>query len=418
MKKLLCVLAFVTAASVLWGHTGEDVPVPDPDVHPEWAYFPMQRSPRSILNEAGFLVNTAIDDFVDVIDWQNLTFDNSFLFAGGSGGSLSASFRGGGAGRIGGSYIGLYFSGDVLSGRGSAANENNDAFAEAANRSYGELVVNDNLIVLYGSELLGGLRFDLRFDQAKFTSLTDKSSNTETSASPFVMTLQWGRKFGNLSPKASVGVSWGGQGTEYEYDFPRLALKLEAAWGSLRADYQLSAAFDKTMEISGEELTRNGGIDNLVNLYWTARTHLTETLLLQARPQLQFDIYGCENKAAGSGGTVNNGELFYFAFAPILEAALHWRITPAIAAVTGLRFTLLRLESRTRRKGDAWTDDTGENWSVTGATAAGGGLAFELSPSEHFTLEAGIDSIFDFNESEYRVNITKLSGGFACIFRL
>jgi hypothetical protein len=82
------------------------------------------------------------------------------------------------------------------------------------------------------------------------------------------------------------------------------------------------------------------------------------------------------------------------------------------------RFTLLRLESKTRGKGDVWTDDTGSSWSVAGAAASGGSLALELSPSEHFTLEAGIDSIFDFNASDYQADLTKLSGGFACVFKL
>jgi hypothetical protein len=314
--------------------------------------------------------------------------------------------------------VGLYFSGDVLYGRGSRVNKDSPSFAEAANKSYDEVVVNDNLIVLFGNPLLGGLRFDVRFDQTKFTSLTAKNGDTETSATPFVTTLQWGRQFGGFTPKISMGISWAGRGTEDEFDYPRLAVKVEAAYGNFAADYQLSVAFDKTTTVDGEDRAGNGGVDNLVNLYWTARTALTEALELTVRPQLQFDIYGCDNTASGSGGTVSQGELFYFGFAPMLEAALRYRITPKIGVAAGVRLDLLRLELKTRGKGDEWTDDTGSSWSVAGTGAAGGDIAFELSPSEHFTLEAGIDGLFDFNTSEYTANLTKLSGSFAFIFRL
>jgi hypothetical protein len=100
------------------------------------------------MGEAAFLPRSAIDDFVDISGWQNMDFDNSFFFAGGGGGSASAAFRAGGAVRIGANYLGLYFSGDVFSGRGSATDTNRDSSTEAAVQSYSEAVVNDNLIGL------------------------------------------------------------------------------------------------------------------------------------------------------------------------------------------------------------------------------------------------------------------------------
>jgi hypothetical protein len=423
MKTPLFVFAFAIATVFLWGHTELDLPVPDPEVNPERAYFPMQRSPRSVMGETGFLTRSAIDDFVDVAGWQDMDFDKGFFFVGGGGGSASAAFRGGGALRIGGNYLGLYFSGDVFSGRGSAADKDSPSFAEAVNQSYDEVVVNDNFIALFGNALLGGLRFDLRFDQAKFTSLTAKNGDEESSAAPFVTTLQWGRRFGAFVPRLSAGVSWGGRNTDSETDHPKLALKAEAAYGAFAADYHLSVAFDKTATVPGEEgatqkVTLDGGVDHLANFYFIVQTHLTETLALSARPGLEFEFYGCENKAESSAGTAHNGELSYFAFAPSLEAALRWRIAPNIGVATGVRFDLLRLESKTRKKGDDWTDDTGDSWSVAGLTATGGSLAFEFSPSEHFTLEAGVDGLFDFAASEYKADLTKLSGGFACVFRL
>jgi hypothetical protein len=411
MKKLFCVFTFAVAiaAAALWGHAAEDIPVPGPEANPEQAYFPMQRSPRSVLRESAFLAAAAIDNFVDVTGWQNMDFDKTFFFAGGGGGDLSASFRGGGAGRVGAAYLGVYFSGDLFSGRGNAADKDHPTFAEAVNQSYNEVVMNGNFIVLFGNELPDGLRFDLCFDRATFTSLEIKDGNTESSATPFVTTLQWGRQFGGFAPKLSAGISWGGHGTDKEFDHPKLAFKAEAAYGNFGAEYQLSLAFDDA---------RGGGADHRGSLCWTARTALAETLALEARPQLYCDMYACENTAESSGETIRNGELFYFSFAPALEAALQWQITPKILLATGVRFDLLRLESKTRGKGDAWTGDSGSSWSVAGAAATGGSLAFALSPSEHFTLEAGIDGIFDFTASEYKTDLTKLSGSFALIFAL
>ena len=409
MKSVVLVIVFAAAAASLWGHAAGDAPVPDPDVDPGRAYFPLQSPPRSVLNESGFLARSGIDDFVDVAGWRDAAFARSFFFAGGAGGLESAAFRCGWAGRPGGNYLGVYFSGDVLRGRGSETDTDSPGFEEALNQAYNELVANDNLIVLFGNEALGGLRFEARFDQTTFTSLTPKSGGAETSATPFETTLQWGRQFGNLSPRASAGISWGGRGTEDEFDYPRLAFKLEAAYGSFAADYQLSTALDRG--------AGNGGTDHLTNLYWTARTALTETLTLTARPQLQFDLYGCGNTAS-PGGAAQGGEAFYFGFSPMLEAALQWQITPRINAATGVRFAFLRLESKTRGKGDAWTGDTGSAWNVAGVAAEGGGIAFALSPSEHFTLEAGVSGLFNFNESEYRADITNLTGSFACVFSL
>jgi hypothetical protein len=145
---------------------------------------------------------------------------------------------------------------------------------------------------------------------------------------------------------------------------------------------------------------------------------LTGTLALEARPELHFELYHSENTTAVSGRTTHNGALSYFAFAPALDASLQWQIAPKIVATTGVRFDLLRLEAKTCGKGDAWTEDTGRSWSAAGAKATGGGLAFAWSPSEHFTVEAGLDSLFDFNESEYKTDMTKLWGSFSCLFRL
>jgi hypothetical protein len=410
---------FVLTAAFLRGHSADEAAAgPEPDVLPGRAYFVMQQSPRSVAGEAGFVLDGAIDDFVDVIDYRNAAFDRSFFFAGGGGGLESAAFRGGWAGRPGGNYLGLYFSGDLFYGRGSKADKDDSAYANAAYNSYDEIVANDNLIVLFAAPLLGGFRFDLRFDQAAFTSLETKTGETRKTATPFVSTLQWGRRFGKFSPKAAVGASWGGYGTADEFDYPRLAFKLEAAYGGFAADYQLSLAFDSDVTVDGTELARKNGADHLANLSWTARTALTETLDLTARPQAQFDLYVCGNTAEGAGRTVRYGELFYFGFAPILEAALRWQIAPAIALTTGARFTLLRLEAKTREKGDAWTADTGSAWNAALAEATGGTIALAWSPSEHFSLEAGVDGIFNFNESDYTANLTNLTGGFAFIFRL
>ena len=418
MKKIFWACVYITAAAAsLWGHSTDDaVPGPEPDARPDRACFVMQKSPRSVLGEAGFVLDGAVDEFVDVIGYRNLAFDRSFFFAGGGGGLESAAFRGGWAGRPGGNYLGLYFSGDMFYGRGGKANA--DGAADAVNRSYDEAAVNDNLIAIFGSDLLGGFRFDLRFDQALFTSLETQAGDTRRTAAPFVTALQWGKRLGTFSPKASLGASWGGYGTEDEFDYPRLAFKLEAAYGSFAADYQLSLALDSDVVVDGTELARKNGADHLANLSWTARTALTETLVLTARPRLQFDLYACENTAEGSGRTVRYGELFYFGFAPILEAALRWQIAPAIVLATGARFTLLRLEAKARGKGDAWTADTGSAWNAAWAEATGGTIAFAWSPSDHFTLEAGLDGIFDFNESGYTANLTNLTGGFAFIFRL
>ena len=417
MKFIALAVVFVLAAASLWGHSTEDtVPGPEPDVRPDRAYFVMQKSPRSVIGGAGFVLDGAIDGFVDVTGYRNLAFDRSFFFAGGGGGLESAAFRGGWAGRFGGNYLGLYFSGDVFYGRGSKTNA--DDAADVVNKSYDEVAANDNLIALFGSDLLGGFRFDLRFDQALFTSLETQAGGARKTAAPFVTTLQWGRAWGSFISKAGVGASWGGYGTEDEFDYPRLAFRLEAAYGSFAADYQFSLAFDSDVAVDGEDLARKNGADHLANLSWTARTSLTETLALTARPRLQFDLYACENTAEGSGRTVRYGELFYFGFAPILEAALQWQIAPALSLVTGARFTLLRLETKTREKGDAWTADTGSAWNAAWAEATGGTIALAWSPSEHFSLEAGIDGLFDFNESGYTANLTNLTGGFALIFRL
>ena len=86
----------------------------------------------------------------------------------------------------------------------------------------------------------------------------------------------------------------------------------------------LAACPGLNMDEADEALSLDGAIAG-------ASASLTDTLTLTARPQLQFDIYGSENRAAGG---VRHGQAFHFGFAPVLEAAL-------VAALLGHEFFLM-----------------------------------------------------------------------------
>jgi hypothetical protein len=370
-----------------------------------------------------------IDLFTDVTAWQDLDFYRWFFFSGGALGAHSGTIQGGMAALLYPLYVAAFFNGDVFSGTGSAADQDNPTYQGTANQVYHETAWNDDLVLFIGSDFLGGFRFELLFDNTEFVSQDEKDGGFYEYRGPFLTSLQWGRRFGGLDAKVTTGVGWGGyeswtetQGTDVVsttiQDYTMLGIKLEAAYGGFAADYQFSIGLGREETVSGaSDPSLNsttkfavGSVEQMINLYYTAAIPVSDGIHLSLRPRLLLGFYHNDYERAASGNTY--GKQSSFGFSPLLEAELGYQITRKIFVATSLSFNAFTASFA--------KTDAGAYWEIAGLTvdsAGSGDLAFRFAFSQSFTLEAGIDGLFDFSRARYALDFSNLHGGFTFIFK-
>ena len=387
--------------------------------------------------QGGGSSSSDLDLFADVTAWQDLNFYRLFFFAGGGLGALPGRMQGGMAAALYPLYLAAFFNGDLFSGSGSTADRNNPAYQGVADQRRSETVWNDQLVLFLGSDALGGLRFTLLFDNMEFVSRTETDAGFYDYRAPFLTSLQWGRRFGGLDARATLGAGWGNHeswseerspGAEAETtetvlvttvirDYTMLGLKLEAAYGSFAADYQFSIGLGRTETVTGhpdpsgnsDRRYDTGSTEHLANLYYTALLPVMDGMNLTLRPRLLLGLYDNPYESVAGGGTEH---LRSFGFSPLLEAGLGWQPHPKIYVSTGLSLSALTM--------DFAATGSGSYWKAEGLMVdrdASGSLDFRFAFSPSFTLEAGIDGVFDFGGGRHALDLADLQGGFVLIFK-
>jgi hypothetical protein len=366
-----------------------------------------------------------------------------FFFAGGRMGAHSGKIRGGMVAAIYPLYLAAFFNGDLFSGEGSAADRDNPAYQGTADQTLAETAWSDDLALFLGNDFLGGLRFNLLFNAAEFVSQTEKDGGAYDYRSPFLTSLQWGRRFGGLSAGITVGVGWGSHESLVEKreleperpaegktetaattvtttlrDYSTAGIKLEAAYGSFAADYQLSAALGRRETVSWEnDPAKNsaadidiGSAEHLINLYYTATVPIDKGMTLSLRPRLLLGFYGNDHETLLESGGYES--LRAFGFSPILDAEFGWRITEKVFVALSLSLSALTASF-------AGTG-SGAYWEVEGLAVdseESGGLDFRFAFSKSFVLEAGIGGLFGFGGARYALDLANLRGSFALVFK-
>jgi hypothetical protein len=377
-----------------------------------------------------------LDLFTDVAAWQDLDFYRLFFFAGGGRGAHSGHIQGGMAAALYPLYVAAFFNGDLFSGSGGAADRDNPAWQGTANQTGSETVWNDDLVLFLGSDLLGAFRFNLLFDGMEFVSHTEKDGIFYDYRAPFLTSLQWGRRFGSFSAGITAGIGWGGYESWSEtwetesadtaaetgvatttiQNYTTAGIKLEAAYGSFAADYQISLSLGREETLSGAS-SRNGAkridlgaVEHLANLYYNTAIPIAEGMSLSLRPRLLLGFYHNDYETALEGGAYE--KLRSFSFSPMLDAELGWQITEKLFFATYLSLSAFTANfART---------DSGSYWEVAGLALdsdESGSLDFRFAFSKSFVLEAGIEGLFDFSGARYVLDFANLRGAFALIFK-
>jgi hypothetical protein len=364
-----------------------------------------------------------IDLFTDVIYWQELDFYRLFFFSGGDMGSHSGSIQGGVAAALYPLYLAAFFNGDLFSGEGGEADSDNPAYQGTVNQSSGKTTWNNDLVLFLAGDLLGAFRFNLLFDAAEFTTQYDKDGGFYEYRPPFLTSLQWGRRFGDLDAAVTAGVGWGGREswtdetnaalvTTTIQEYTTFGFKLEAAYAPFEADYQLSIGLGRSETVTGRDPQEFavGPVEHLVNLYYGVSVEVADGMSLYLRPRLLLGFYNNDHEAV-SGGSVYE-KLSSFGFSPMLEAELGWQITGKVFVSVSLSLSAFTASFA--------KTDSASYWEVTELTVdkeESGSLDFRFAFSRSFIMEAGIAGLFDLGGARYTLGLANLRGGFAFIFK-
>jgi hypothetical protein len=376
----------------------------------------LQRSPKSVVKASSFRFGTDIDNYLGVTDWQSVEYEKMFIFLGGDAAASNGTIQGGFATKIGANHLGLYYSGTFAGGGGF----NDDGNPENA-ESEGNW--NNNLGILFGSEKIGGIRFDLLFNPT-YRDIKVGDDKYTSGEGETVTSLQWGKSFGDLTPKVTIGFRWPdhellepGVGDKAEWwDEAKLGVKLEIAYKAFSADYQLTVDFGETGSWGSFDYTHTGYVHNDLNLYYGITGKVDDKLTVKLRPQLKFQLYDHDGKSDINGTSNNEGGLTRFIFAPIMEVGAQYAFKETVNLYAGLKTTLFSVSALGTHDMPSGGNNPSEA-SVAALTEVMGNLGVQLNPSKALSVELSLDGLFDVTDGTWNLNFSNLGGGLAVIFK-
>ncbi|MDR2518781.1 MAG: hypothetical protein LBD13_05130 [Spirochaetaceae bacterium] len=378
----------------------------------------LQRSPKSVVKKASYRFGTDIDNYLGVTDWQGVEFEKLFIFLGGDASAGNGEVQAGFATKIGANHLGLYYSGNFADGEGF----NNDSNPEG---TYSRGIWKNNLAILFGSSGIGGIRFDLLFNPTYTDGKTGGDGKLTSGQGETVTSLQWGKSFGDLTPKVTIGFQWpehiliepnGGQKMEW-WDNARLGLQVEIGYKAFSADYQLTIDFGETGKYDGNDYTHTGYVHNDLNLYYGITGKVDEKLTVKFQPQLNFQLYDHDGKYeyGGFSGTDPAGGLIQFQFAPIVQVGAQYALKPTVNLYAGISATLFNVDARGAFDAPGGTSPS--ETRVAALTELGGNLGVQLNPSKALSVELSLDGVFDVTDGTWNLDFGNLGGGLAVIFK-
>ena len=402
----------------------------------------LQAKPQSAVNATSGRFKLDEDNFLDVIKFQGVEFQNMYFFLGGS--TASRGLQGGFAKKLNGffDYLAFYANAKGLDGEGSnnGADESDNEVAESLT------AWNNEFSLLLAGKLIGAIRLDVLMGDAsggrRYSSSTNGVVADGTVASEventgkLITSIQWGKTFGKIKPKVAVGYKW----PEYEKkefqddDTPTntysknaaLGLKAEIEVGSFAGDYQFTMGFGGNGEDGGLTRKTTGYWDHTLNLYYNLTAPAHEKLVFKIRPQMQFRFAGRGNKwTDGDNVTyqyyyldspnltaVAAGPQTWFQFSPIVETGVQFQATKRLALYSGLKLKLLTVTkgsegSYTNTVGgvDDEHKDTPSAWEVKGLTFGPFGTGSDLEFAADFIVTPSISLNFSFATSLLTVGV-------------
>jgi hypothetical protein len=387
----------------------------------------LQESPLSVVNAAtDGLFGSDIDDYIDVTDWSNVEYDKLFLFLGGAAAnngdnnSVAGNYQGGLATKLGSSHLGFYYSGNIFNGGGY-----NNGETGSAKHTEGTATWDNSLAVVFGNEGIGGIRFDMMFNNALFkdTNTGDGDSKTSESDNHLVTSLQWGKAFGDLIPKVTLGFQWpkynNGEtaaGKTEDWKNAQVGLKLDLKFRDFGGDYQATIDFGTTQKnTDNKKTTTTGFFHNDLNLHYTFTWNVDEKIAVKLKPMLNLQFGLADNKKTFDGNSDDGMPAGYFSISPGAAIGGMYAWKPTINLYGGV--TVAILDFKTGWLTNTATDKTQSLWSVAGLTAVTPSLGIQIKPLEAFSIEAGLDSVVDVSNGSWHFDFSNIGGRLAFTFK-
>jgi hypothetical protein len=398
---------------------------------------------KSAVNGASArLFSTDVDNFFSLTGYGNLAFDKLFLFLGGA--TVDGALTGGAATKIGGNYLAFYTTGNFFPISGAASIPDDDL---ASNTVYeaGTFKWENVFSVLWGNAVVGGLRFDLRFDDNTANSNSKaKEGVTQTQNQAFVTALRWsGVKFGDFSLKPTLAIQWPGYTKQVtdadtgDYDSKRedwkdaaLDVKLETAYGKFVANYEILVNFGETQKGSitspagkGYEKVESGYAVQTLALNYTATYDADEKIQFKAKPKLTMNLYSKTDTDKTTNGDADpiendNGTTTAFNLAPAIDLGVSWKLLPKLTLYTGTTITPFTLTTSSTTKGDDSGADGKQSYLAAGSIGdLSLGLEFNPAPALGFEFSLNNASA-DLKNGGFTLNLTSYTGKFLVKVRL
>jgi hypothetical protein len=429
-----------------------------------------QGNPESVeFNMTYGRMTNAIDNYIAVNYWGTVGIDNFFAFAGGTGAGNVADLKLGFAKKLGDNLLGVYFSGNLLSGNGDHTELNADEFVTIHTTN----LERNNLAVLFGTPSIGAFRVDVLFNNTSFGSsksenLTAGDSKT-TSNTPFITTLQWGMNIpvGDmiLRPAVTVGYKWhshektetkvgnvetveeiwgdasaalpwanGGSSIEDGAIYGKIAVPIKFENWTISPDYAIELGLAAKSKVETKtpttttttEKQRSGAVWHEINLAASRTWKFTDQLSLGFKPNIKVKLYSWSNKFTETSETTvgafnsknetetQTGAFSAFQLTPVINLGLKYQWKPTLALYTGLGITVFDYQYLGKKAGKDWTEAE-SRYSLTALTPVGRGqsgslgLGLTIEPADGFGIEIGLTSEI-ISLSNFNIDINSFSG--------
>jgi hypothetical protein len=460
-KKMLLACALICVAGLTaWGEEEDDEPgglYAGANLSPNYpSIYEFQASPKSVVNaSSGELFTGAIDDYIGVTTWQDVEVGKGYVFLGGTAspnhpvrrvqrvvdgepvldenenpvydyipgmninGEWSGALMGGYATNLGGNRLAFFYNGSLVSAYGSnnGAAKNDDVVKQSAAQW------NNNLAVLFGSEAIGGIRFDFILNPSSTKTINGSKVSSDTGSGETITTLQWGKALGDLKPSVMLGFRWpeytkSNDGDTEKSEHAALGLKAAADYKALSAYYQMTADFGTSTKTPTVKSTTSGYFDNRLGVSYTMEVLVGEKLALKARPGLSLGLNLQSNKTTSDGDFYAEQPETRFQIAPIFDVGGKYAVNEKWNLYTGvqikfLTFDVVGTSTYKPTKDASEVKDTPSAWKLTGLSGGLLGLGFELHPSDNLSVEFGLNNYLGESYSSWYLNLGSLSGSLA-----
>ncbi|MDR2343820.1 MAG: hypothetical protein LBD86_04730 [Spirochaetaceae bacterium] len=411
MKKILLSLA---AAFTVAGALAAQSPDPDtlsPIIDGEFPFDAGQIESVESRYSAG-LFSSYADDFLGVNDYDGEV--NTFAVLGGGAAQGAGFFGAGLATQLKSLYLGVYYGGNFVEGKGYDNGKDGD---DAATHS--ESKWKNNVILLLGNLSFGALRFDIAMDtEDEYDTAGGEKSEAQTMGD-FVTSVTWGNNFGKLSPHVSVGFKWpatyfkkvSDDITNETSSGAELGLKVGTLYtpddtSIVSGDLVLQGNFGTSGKTNDNDYSEKGDFAVFLSGGYSKTVPAGDRLTLKFKPAVALGLKIDDTAGESGGQEYKNPTYTTFEFDFGLSAGIEVKLHRLFKLYSGARLNVFNALVQGASGGDpeagggAWKL-RGISWNIPETTNAGGantnnlGLGLVFAPNDNLSVGCGLNTILD-----------------------